>query len=56
MAKIGQKIKEAVGTLGNLSKFEKFSKLKSSYVEYDKFEDSIYMRYTLLQLYILDYY
>jgi hypothetical protein len=40
MAKIGQKIKEAVGTLGNLSKFKKFSKLEASYVEYDKFEDS----------------
>jgi hypothetical protein len=37
---IGQKIKEAVGALDNLSKFKKFSKLKASYVEYDKFADS----------------
>jgi hypothetical protein len=40
MAKIGEKIKEAVGAVDNLSKFKKFSKLKASYVEYDKFDDS----------------
>ena len=40
MAKIGEKIKEAVGAVDNLSKFQKFSKLKASYVEYDKFADS----------------
>jgi hypothetical protein len=40
MAKIGEKIKEAVGAVDNLSKFKKFSKLKASYVEYDKFADS----------------
>jgi hypothetical protein len=40
MTKIGQKIKEAVGAVDNLSKFKKFSKLEASYVEYDKFEDS----------------
>ena len=40
MAKIGEKIKEAVGSVDNLSKFKKFSKLKASYVEYDKFNDS----------------
>jgi hypothetical protein len=37
---IGQKIKEAVGAVDNLTKFKKFSKLKASYVEYDKFADS----------------
>ncbi len=37
---IGQKIKEAVGAVDNLTKFKKFSKLKSSYVEYDDFSDS----------------
>ena len=42
MAKIGEKIKEAVGAVDNLSKFKKFSKLKASYVEYDKFADSFY--------------
>jgi hypothetical protein len=40
MAKIGQKIKEAVGAVDNISKFKKFSKLKASYVEYSKFSDS----------------
>jgi hypothetical protein len=35
MAKIGEKIKEAVGAVDNLSKFQKFSKLKASYIEYD---------------------
>ena len=40
MAKITEKIKEAVGAADNLSKFKKFSKLKASYVEYDKFNDS----------------
>jgi hypothetical protein len=40
MAKISEKIKEAVGAVDNLSKFKKFSKLKASYVEYDKFADS----------------
>ena len=44
MAKITEKIKEAVGAADNLSKFKKFSKLKASYVEYDKFDDSTYMR------------
>jgi hypothetical protein len=39
-AKIGEKIKEAVGAVDNLSKFQKFSKLKASYIEYDKFADS----------------
>jgi hypothetical protein len=38
--KIADKIKEKVGTIDNLSKFKKFSKLKASYVEYDKFSDS----------------
>lgn len=37
---IGQKIKEAVGAVDNLAKFKKFSKLKASYIEYDKFADS----------------
>jgi hypothetical protein len=40
MAKITEKIKEAVGAADNLSKFKKFSKLKASYIEYDKFDDS----------------
>lgn len=40
MAKIGEKIKEAVGAVDNLSKFKEFSKLNASYVEYDKFADS----------------
>jgi hypothetical protein len=40
MAKIGEKIKEAVGAVDNLSKFKKFNKLKASYMEYDKFADS----------------
>jgi hypothetical protein len=38
--KIGKKIKEAVGAADNISKFKKFSKLKASYIEYDKFADS----------------
>lgn len=40
MSKIAEKIKEATGAAGNLTKFKKFSKLKASYVEYDKFSDS----------------
>jgi hypothetical protein len=40
MVDLGRKIKEAVGAVDNLSKFEKFSKLKASYVEYDKFSNS----------------
>lgn len=40
MTKITEKIKEAVGAADNLSKFKKFSKLKASYVEYNKFEDT----------------
>ena len=40
MVDLGRKIKEAVGAVDNLSKFEKFSKLKASYVEYDKFANS----------------
>lgn len=40
MSKITDKIKEAVGAAENLSKFTKFSKLKASYIEYDKFADS----------------
>ena len=40
MAKVGEKIKEAVGAVDNLSKFKKFNKLKASYIEYDKFADS----------------
>jgi hypothetical protein len=35
MSKITDKIKEKVGT-----KFQKFSQLKASYIEYDKFADS----------------
>jgi hypothetical protein len=37
---LGRKIKEAAGVFDNLSKFEKFSKLKASYIEYDKYADS----------------
>jgi hypothetical protein len=40
---IGRKIKEAVRIIDNIIKFEKFSKLKTSYIdyiEYDKFADS----------------
>ena len=40
MPDIGQKIKEAAGAVDNLTKFQKFSKLKASYVEYDQFADS----------------
>jgi hypothetical protein len=40
MSKITDKIKEAVGAVDNLSKFTKFSKLRASYIEYDKFADS----------------
>lgn len=40
MVNFGRKIKEAAGVFDNLSKFEKFSKLKASYVEYDKFANS----------------
>jgi hypothetical protein len=41
MVSLGRKFKEPVGVFDNLSKFEKFSKLKASYIEYDKFADSI---------------
>jgi len=40
MVKISTKIKEAIGAIDNLSKFKKFSKLKASYIEYDKFAGS----------------
>jgi hypothetical protein len=40
MSKIKNKIKEAAGAVDNFSKFKKFSKLKASYIEYDKFADS----------------
>ena len=40
MVHLGRKLKEVVGVVDNLSKFEKFSKLKASYVEYDKFANS----------------
>lgn len=40
MSKITEKIKEAAGAVDNLTKFKKFSKLKASYIEYDKFSDS----------------
>lgn len=40
MVKLDRKIKEAVGAIDNISKFEKLSKLKASYIEYDKFADS----------------
>lgn len=40
MVKLGRKIKEAAGVIDNLTKFKKFSKLKASYIEYDKFSDS----------------
>jgi len=40
MSKLTDKIKEKVGAIDNLSKFQKFSKLKASYIEYDKFADS----------------
>lgn len=40
MVNLGRKIKEVIGAVDNLSKFEKFSKLKASYVEYDKFANS----------------
>jgi hypothetical protein len=36
MSKITDKIKEKVGAIDNLSKFQKFSKLKASYIGYDK--------------------
>lgn len=39
MSKIAEKIKEATGAAENLTKFKKFSKLKASYIEYDKFSD-----------------
>jgi hypothetical protein len=39
MSKITYKIKEKVGAMDNLSKFQKFTKLKASYAEYDKFSD-----------------
>jgi len=40
MSKITDKIKEKVEIVDNLSKFKKFSKLRASYIEYDKFSDS----------------
>jgi hypothetical protein len=40
LVKVGRKIKEVFGAIDNLSKFKKFSKLKASYIEYDKFADS----------------
>jgi hypothetical protein len=40
MSKITDKIKEKIGAVDNLSKFKKFTKLRSSYIEYDKFSDS----------------
>jgi hypothetical protein len=40
MVSLARKLKEAVGAVDNLSKFEKFSKLKASYVEHDKFTNS----------------
>jgi hypothetical protein len=40
LVKVGRKIKEAFGAMDNLSKFKKFSKLKASYMGYDKFADS----------------
>jgi hypothetical protein len=40
MVKLGRKIKEAAGVIDNISKFKKFSKLKASYIEYDRFSDS----------------
>jgi len=40
MAKIGEKIKEVVGAVDNIGKFQKFNKRKASYIEYDKFADS----------------
>lgn len=40
MVDLGRKLKEVVGVADNLSKFEKFSKLKASYIEHDKFANS----------------
>src|SRR3569833_2559592 len=40
MSKITDKIKEKVGAIDNLSKYQKFNKQKASYIEYDKFTDS----------------
>jgi hypothetical protein len=40
MSKITDKIKEKIGAVDNLSKFKKFTKLRASYIEYDKFSDS----------------
>lgn len=40
LVEFGRKVKEAVGVIDNISKFKKFSKLKASYIEYDKFSDS----------------
>lgn len=40
MVDLGRKIKELGGAIDNLTKFEKFSKLKASYVEFDKFSHS----------------
>ena len=55
MAKIGEKIKETVGAVDNLSKFKKFSKLKASYMwNTTNLQIQTFMRLFLLQLYILD--
>ncbi len=40
MSEIKEEIKETVEIIDNLSKFKKFSKLKASYIEYDKFMDA----------------
>jgi hypothetical protein len=40
LTNITNKIKEAAGAVDNITKFKKFSKLKASYVEFDKFSDS----------------
>jgi hypothetical protein len=40
MVDLTRKIKEAVGAVDNVTKFKKLSKVKASYIEYDKFADS----------------
>jgi hypothetical protein len=40
MVSLGRKFKEAVGMVDNVAKFKKLSKLKASYVEYEKFANS----------------
>jgi hypothetical protein len=40
MVKLGRKLIEAAGAMDNISKFKKLSKMKASYIEYDKFADS----------------